>query len=85
MKPRLAQAIFPIAWIAARVCYRDDLYGRGFVFVNHDEGKTVEAVVPKTIFIDRPALRSVENCFDRSIEFGEKCLARTDATLAIPT
>ena len=44
----------------------------------------MEAVVPKTVFIDRPALRSVENCFDCSIEFGEKCFASADAALAIP-
>jgi hypothetical protein len=75
---------FPISGATASVCYGNDLDERCGDAINDGVRKTAEEILPSTVRMHRPSLRSALDFPDRVIELGYKSICRGGIPFSIP-
>lgn len=78
------ESIFPVAWPAIAVRYRQDQDGSFHFSINHQERKTGELEFAGAMRCSRPAMRCFEDSVNHLIKFCDKSCCGQSAVLMVP-
>ena len=74
----------PVPWTTAAVGHGENLNRRFCNPINYAIGETAEEILPRSVQVHRPSLRSALHLTDRVIELGYESVCRGEIALGIP-
>jgi len=74
----------PVPWTTAAVGHGENLNRRFCNPINYAIGETAEEILPRSVQVHRPSLRSALHLTDRVIELGYESICRGEIALGIP-